>query len=407
MKMKRILIVTNHFYPETFRCNDVAFHLAEKGYEVSVLTGIPDYPQGRFYKGYGVFRRRVETINGVRVYHSLLTPRGNGKTMLLMLQYLTSYVCMTVFAFFLGLSKRFDCILVHETSPIMLGTAANLIHRMQKIPMYFWVLDLWPESLQAAGGINNRTVLGFFEHLVKKYYRNSEKILISSKGFEESICQKGVFASKIEYFPNWADKDIAGAADEAAQTVDTSGVPEGFVVMFAGNVGEAQDFTHIMMAANELRERKDIHFVVLGDGRKKPWVDDFVMSHQLGETVHMLGRRPVEEMSAFFQKADLLLVALKDVNIFNLTLPAKVQAYMAAGKPIIAMMNGEGPRTIAEASGGFSVAAGDYKALARAIADASERHKSELEQMGENGLQFSQMHFSYEMCMKHLEEIIK
>ena len=200
-------------------------------------------------------------------------------------------------------------------------------------------MDLWPESLQVAGGINNKYVLGAFEWVAKLCYRNSDKILISLRGFKKSICEKGDFADKIVYFPNWAEDSLTASSDYVLPEL-----PDGFKVMFAGNIGEAQDFEHTLEAARILHDRgmKDIHFVLVGDGRKREWVEKFVNENKLQNTVHWVGRHPLKAMGKFFSQADVIYFALKDSLIFNLTCPAKVQAYMSAGKPVLAMINGVG-----------------------------------------------------------------
>ncbi len=396
----KVLICTNHFYPETFRCNDVAFELAKRGYDVTVLTAIPDYPKGNFFDGYGFFHKRKETINGVKVYRAFIIPRGNGGSLRLVLNYFSFFVSSIILSTYLGLFKTYDMLLVHETSPVMIGVPSVFVKRLQKIPMLFWVLDLWPESLQAAGGYNNRRILGIFEGLTKWIYKNSDKILMSSKGFEESITQKGDFANKLIYFPNWADKALERTLDYKLPTL-----PTGFIVMFAGNMGEAQDFDHIMDAARRLKENKGIHFVFVGDGRKRSWVEEFSKEHNLEETVHWVGRHPIEAMPAFFEKADVMLMTLKDVNIFNLTAPAKLQAYMSASKPILAMMNGEGPRVIVEAECGMSVSAADSEGLAKSILEMSKMEKSKLIEMGKRGREYQIKHFEINKSMDHLCDI--
>lgn len=399
--MEKILICTNHFYPETFRCNDVAFELANRGYDVTVLTAIPDYPKGVYFDGYGIFRRRRETVNGVKVIHGFIIPRGNGGGIRLLLNYLSFLISSVFISLFLGLFRKYDKVLIHETSPVMIGIPAVIVSKIQKVPLFFWVLDLWPESLQAAGGINNPKVLGVFEKLTTWIYKNSDKILISSKGFEESIKEKGDFESKIVYFPNWADKAL-----EVNDNCKIPNLPKGFIVMFAGNIGEAQDFDHIMEAAKYLKDEEQIHFVFVGDGRKRPWVEKYRDDHQLQNTVHWLGRYPVESMPAFFEQADVMLMTLKDVSIFSLTAPAKLQAYMSAGKPILAMMNGEGPRIIKEASCGCSVPASDSRALADTILKFSRKPESELQQLGQNGKSYQQIHFDLDKSINHLVEIL-
>ena len=399
--MEKILICTNHFYPETFRCNDVAFELASRGYDVTVLTAIPDYPKGKYYDGYGVFRKRCETINGVKVIRGFIIPRGNGGAIRLLLNYLSYFISSIIISIFLGLFRKYDKVLIHETSPVMIGVPAVIVKKLRKCPLYFWVLDLWPESLQAAGGISNKRVLMVFGKLTTWLYKNSDKILISSKGFEESIVEKGDFKDKIIYFPNWADKALEVKGDYKLPDM-----PSGFKVMFAGNIGEAQDFDHIMEAAKFLQDEKDIHFVFVGDGRKRSWVENYRDENQLKDTVHWVGRHPVEAMPAFFEQADVMLMTLKDVSIFSLTAPAKLQAYMSAGRPILAMMNGEGPRIIKEAACGYSVPASDSRALADTILKLSRMSKEELQVLGQNGRLYQQQHFDLDKSIDHLEKIL-
>lgn len=397
----RILLITNHFYPEEFRCNDLAFELARRGHKVSVLTAIPDYPEGKYHKGYGIFRKRVKRVNGVKVYRSFIIPRGNGGALRLMINYGSSLLAQCWDAFWLGLFGRYDYVLVHETSPVMVGVPGVIVSKMKRIPMDFWVLDLWPESLQDAGGINNSKVLGFFSKMTTWIYRHSRKILISSRGFKESICEKGDFEDKLVYFPNWADV----ALNETPAGFELPAMPKGFRVMFAGNIGEAQDMDSLMASALELKEEKEIYFCIVGDGRKQPWVEEFVRENELEETVRLLGRHPIEMMPAFFAAADVLLVTLKDSKIFNRTAPAKIQAYMNAGKPIMAMMNGEGAAVIAEAQCGFSVAAGDAKAFADLLKRMECLGNEELAAMGARGKAYCKENFSFERAVETIEKI--
>lgn len=398
--MEKILICTNHFYPETFRCNDVAFELASRGYDVTVLTAIPDYPQGKYYDGYGIFRKRCETINGVKVIRGFIIPRGKGGGLRLMFNYISFFISSILISIYLGLLRKYDKVLIHETSPVMIGVPAVIVKKLQKCPLYFWVLDLWPESLQAAGGINNKRVLKTFEKLTTWIYKNSDKILISSKGFEQSIVEKGSFKDKIIYYPNWADKALEVKGDYILPDM-----PVGFKVMFAGNIGEAQDFDHIMEAAKFLKDEKDIHFIFVGDGRKRNWVENYIDENKLQNTVHWVGRHPVEAMPAFFAQADVMLMALKDVSIFSLTAPAKLQAYMSAGKPILAMMNGEAPRIIEEAQCGKSVVAGDSEGLAEALSEMAEMDRQQLAEMGKNGRAYQQKYFDLEKSIDLLCEL--
>lgn len=400
--MKNILIISPHFHPANFKCNDVAFELARQGHKVTVLSDIPNYPKGEFYEGYGYFKRRREVVDGVEIIRTGVIPRGKGGGVMLALNYLSFAFTACIRAFFMALSNKYDTILVHQTSPVTVGIPAVIIKKMQKrARLLFWVLDLWPESLQAAGGINNKYILGAFESVAKMCYRNADKILISSRGFSKSICDKGDFADKLVYFPNWAEEALT-----AVQDYRLPHMPEGFKVMFAGNIGEAQDFDNTLAAAKLLSDRKDIHFILVGDGRKRPWVEEYIKDNALEDTVHWVGRHPLESMGKFFEQADVLYFALKDSLIFNLTCPAKVQAYMSAGKPVLAMLNGEGADIVKEVGCGFAVPASDSEALARTIVEMSAMPKDELQKMGQAGKEYCSKHFAFRSNMDILNELL-
>ncbi len=398
---KRILLVTQYFYPENFKCNDIAFELQKRGYEVTVLTAIPNYPQGRYFDGYGLFKRRVEYIQGVKVIRGFVVPRGKGGKIMLSLNYLTYLVSSCFLALYLALRHKYDAVFVHQVSPVTIGVAATLIKKMQKIPMYFWVLDLWPESLTAAIGLRNKYILGFFSRMVRWFYRNSDKILISSKGFERSICDKGDFASKIVYFPNWVDSALTANAD-----VETPTVPNGFVAMFTGNIGESQDFGTVLKGAERLKENTNIHFVIVGNGRAKGWVDEQIAQRNLSATVHCVGSYPLEAMPATFAKADVLFAALKDDPIFALTVPAKIQAYMSAGKPIITMINGETKELIDSIGCGIAIPAGDDETFAESVLQLANMSLSKRAEIGEKGRKFADKHFNFATQMTLLEKIV-
>ena len=400
MSGKRILLVTQYFQPENFKCNDIAFEMQRRGHDVTVLTAIPNYPQGKFFDGYGLFKRRTEVINGVKVIRGFVIPRGKGGKIGLSLNYLSYLVSSCIIALYLALRHRYDAVFVHEVSPATIGVAATLVKRIQRIPMYFWVLDLWPESITAATGMRNKFILGFFAKMVQWFYRRSDKILISSRGFERSICEKGDFASKIVYFPNWVDSALTATSDVA-----TPDVPQGFVAMFTGNIGASQDFDTILNAAEKLKEHHDIHIVIVGNGRDKERVEGEIGRRGLSDTVHCVGSYPLEAMPATFAKADVLFAALKDEMIFALTVPAKIQAYMSAGKPIVTMINGEAKELISSIGCGVAVNAGDAEGFAEALFSLSQMSKEERDEMGAKGKEFAKRHFDFELQMNLLEDI--
>jgi len=398
----KILLVTQYFYPENFKSNDIALELTERGHEVTVLTGLPNYPEGKIYKNYGFFKRSKENYQGIKIIRTWLVPRGKGGGIRIFLNYFSWAFFASLRAFSLSFQKKFDVILVHEPSPITQGFPAIIVNKIQKIPLHFWVLDLWPESLSSAGGVKNKYVLSFFTKMVKYIYNNSDKILISSKGFEESILAKGNYKEKLIYFPNWAEESILkGDSDYPIPCL-----PKGFKIIFAGNIGVAQDVNSIIDAALILKDKLDIHFIFVGDGRSKIQLENFVKENNLIETVHFLGRFPLDAMKTFFNQADVLLVSLKDELIFNVTVPAKLQAYLCTEKPILGMLNGEGAKIIYDANCGLSVNAGDSIKLAEKVLELYEMSDNKRKILGANGFKYFEENFTMGKCIDNLETIL-
>lgn len=398
----KILFVCQYFYPEVFRGNDIAFHWAEQGHDVHVVCGVPNYPHGKFYDGYGLFTKRHEIVKGVRVTRLPIFPRGNGKIML-MLNYFSYLIVAWIYMLFHALFHKYDRVFVQQLSPVMMSVPGVLYKRIRNVPLYTWVLDLWPESLTAAGGINNKYILSFFRHYVKSEYKHSDKILISSRSFEKSIAEYGDYSNKVVYYPQWADgNDGVEKVPENAPVI-----PDGFKLMFAGAVGEAHGFECTMQAALLTKDHKDIKWVVVGDGRKLDWVKQFVKDNGLEETVFTLGRFPAETMPWFFKQANVMLVTLNDDPLFKLYAPAKISSYMAACKPIIAVLNGEGADVIKAADCGWSLPAGDSEGLARLVIGLSQNNKDILLTKGSNAANFYKENFVKEKCLTKLDDIME
>lgn len=397
----RCLLLTSHFYPESFRCNDIAFELVRRGYEVTVLTAIPDYPQGKFYEGYSLFKRRREKIQGVKVIRVPIIPRGNGRAMRMILNYASGTFFLIFYALYQALFHKYDCIFVHQISPAFIALPGVLVKKIQRIPMDLWILDMWPQSL-VAGGIRSPWVYRCVDAMMDFIYRNSAVIHISSLGFRKLLRARGVADEKIVYLPNWSDDSIVRAVK-----VDIPPLPSGFIVMFAGNLGEAQNLENVLAAALLLKGQKEIHWVFLGNGRKKPWMEQYVAQCGLEDTVHLLGRFPIEMMASFFEKADVMLVSLADETVFNLTLPAKVQAYMSCAKPIIGMLNGEGQEIIGKAQCGRCVGANDVNGLSKEILELSKLPVEELHRMGQSGYEYYMKYFRKDVCMDIIDSALK
>jgi len=401
-----ILIVTQYFWPENFRINDLAMALAERGHEVTVLTGMPNYPGGKFFNGYGCFTPSRERWHGMEVLRCPLIPRGKGGGLRLAL----NYASLALSASLLGPWKcrgTYDVIFVHEPSPITIALPALMLSRLRGTPVLLWVLDLWPESLTAAGSVASPAILNAVGKLVRFIYRHCDRVLVQSRGFIDRVIAQGAGQEKVLYFPSWAEALFTQTPDSSRATPSLPTLPEGFRVMFAGNIGAAQDFETILAAAEQLRGDKDIHWVIVGDGRMAAWVKEQIHARGLADTVHLTGSYPLEAMPPLFAQADALLVTLKRDPVFALTIPGKIQSYLACGRPIVGMLDGEGAQVLRESGAALVGASGDAQTLAANVLALHRMHQEERERMGQAGRSYYNQYFERDRLMNQLEQWFK
>ena len=395
----KLLIVTQHFWPEGFRINDVATTIHEKGVEVSVLTGKPNYPKGKIFEGYRAGGCVEESYHDISVNRIPLVGRSNGGLRLAL-----NYLCFIFSGLFCGpwllRKKKFDVIFVYGTSPILQAIPALFLGWLRKKPVVVWVQDLWPESVSATGYIKNKCVLAMIGQVVRFIYRHTDLLLTQSRAFVVPVSAMAS-GTPVRYFPNSVDESFALPGSGAK--VEIAGMDTGFRVVFAGNIGSAQAVEVIVEAAARLQAYPDIRFVVVGDGSRREWMAQQKKARQL-HNLFLPGRFPIECMPDLMQNASALLVTLADEEIFAATVPNKVQAYMAAGRPIVACLNGEGGRLIEEAGAGIAVPAEDAEGLAVAIMKLYRQDEKERKQMGDNGRAYFRLHFDHD---KLVSELIK
>lgn len=399
---KRVLLITQYFYPENFKSNDIAFELVKRGYKVDALVGIPNYPEGHYFEGYGLFKKRYEVVNGVHVYRAFQTPRGKGGWRLPINYFSYAFFASLWILFKFVWRKRYDCVIVHEPSPIFQALPAILYKKLRKVPVYLWVLDIWPEAIVSSGGIKNKKIYNAVKKIVSFVYRNCDKILISSRRFKEMIIDKGDFDSKIVYFPNWSEDILS-----MDQNFDIPALPEGFRIMIAGNLGKVQNLDAVGEAMVVLRDT-EVKWLIVGDGSKKAWLDSFIKENGLQDVAVTYGKYPFKAMPAFYKQADALLVTLESgYRQLEAVVPARLQSYMSAGVPILAMI-GQGTRElIEEADCGYAVPAGDYEALAQAIREKVLVAKDAFQKKGANGRAYYLKNFTLDKCITDLENIIR
>ncbi|WP_151448086.1 glycosyltransferase family 4 protein [Lacisediminimonas profundi] len=394
----RLLVLSQYFWPESFRINELTASLVERGIQTDVLTGKPNYPDGQVFPGYRAGGCTQESRGGARIFRVPLFPRGRKSRIRLALNYLSFVVSGAVFGPWQLRGVRPDAILVYAPSPLLQALPALLIGRLKGAPVVLYVQDLWPESLEATGYVSSRPIIWMVEQLVRFIYRRADLILISSRPFEASIKRFSPRA-RIIYYPNSVDASFCNP-DTGLQPKVTE-LEDGFSVVFAGNVGSAQAVSVIVKAASLLKSQPGIRLVVLGSGSELAWMQE--QKQLLGlDNLYLAGRFPVEAMPYLLSKASALLVTLAARPIFAATVPSKVQAYMAVGRPIIACMNGEGARLVEEARAGLAVPAEDAEGLATAILRLFAMPAGERAQLGANGRTYYREHFDNDKLVSEL-----
>jgi glycosyltransferase involved in cell wall biosynthesis len=392
----RILVLSQYFWPESFRINELVTALHAKGIEVEVLTGQPNYPSGLVFKGYWAWRCVRESLLGVTVHRVPLIPRGTS-VFRLTLNYLSFILFASLIGPWLLRGRHFDAIFVFAPSPIIQAIPGIWLGRLKKCPTLLWIQDLWPESLSATGYVTQPVLLKAAERVVKWIYQKVDLLLVQSRAFIPKV-RTLAGSTPIVYYPNsFIDEGSGGAS----QTITCPDLNSDFPLVFAGNIGSAQAVEVVLEAATLLRSVEGIRFVMVGDGSRRNWLMQQAVDRGL-KNIFFPGRYPVEAMPALMAKAGALLVTLSDTEIFRLTIPSKIQAYLAAGRPIIACLNGAGADIVEEAGAGLAVPAEDALALAEAVKTLYKMSESERFDMGARGRRYYEAHFSHDKLVDEL-----
>jgi colanic acid biosynthesis glycosyl transferase WcaI len=403
---KRILIVGQHYWPETFRISDIAEGLVERGYEVDVLCGTPNYPAGKFFKGYGFFKNKKEVHNGVRIIRVPEIPRGNNSNIRIFINYI-SFPFFALFYVPFFLFKKYDRILAYQLSPVFMSLPAILLSKFKHVPLYFYVCDFWPHSLFSMLNIRNSLLRKFTTSMSYWHYRQSDGIIGVFKGMQERfVSDVGISKEKTLYIPQAPEKIYEATLHD--KTLEKR-FASSFNIVFAGNINPAQCFDVITQAAKIAKSQidKDIKYIILGDGMSRKWLEKEVRKLGLEDQFVFEGLKPVTEVPKYQSIADATIVALSKSPLFEYGIPAKVYSYMPAGKPIIGSMDGEGKRLINSlANCGICVDSGDIDGLAKAIVDLATMKPEKRKKLGVNGKAYYFKHFEREENLTRLAEFV-
>jgi len=405
----KLLVWSQYFWPENFRINELVTGLVQSGLSVTVLTGKPNYPEGRFYPGYRARGLSQEAFQGAEVVRVPMLPRGSDSALRLVLNYLSFIFSGYFFAPWVLRNRPFDAVFVYAPSPLLQALPAILLARLNRVPLIVWVQDLWPEALSATGYVRNRGLLRIVEMMVRYVYRHADSILIQSEAFRAPIARLIAGEEKIRFFPNSADlPNTVAQASESAQRLAEE-MKECFAIVFAGNIGQAQSMGTLVEAAECLREHRDLKFYLVGTGSQADQVAAEVRRRKL-DNLLLVGRFPVEDMPVLFDAASVLLVMLGDDSVGNYTIPSKLQAYLVSGRPVIGCINGEGAHVINESGAGVSCPAGDSEALAKGVLKLYEMSPDARKKLGQNGFHYFMEHYEAKRLtgelIAHLEDCL-
>ena len=399
----KILIVSQYFWPENFRINELCEELINLGHDITVLTGYPNYPNGEIFNKFKKNKIKFDKYKGIQIVRVPIFPRKNNK-LTLSINYLSFLFNSIIFGYFKLRKRNFDIVFTYQLSPVTVGITSAFFSYINKCPNVLWVLDLWPNTLVALNIIKRVWQINLLKLLVNWIYSNCDVILAQSKGILSEIRKYSSIPKSTYYFPSWAESNLFQQKSTLAPEIINKKI---FTFLFAGNIGEAQDFSSIIKAVKNLITKNITNFriIIIGDGSKKNWLKKELNKLEIAQYFELYKSYPLSRMPSFFKHADALIVGLLDKEVFNITIPGKIQFYLTSGIPIIGMISGEGAKVIKDSKAGFVCNSGDYFSFSKIMAKVINLDKKSLKDIGDNGKNFANQEFSKEILIKNLEKI--
>ena len=401
---KRILVVSQYFYPENFRINDMCQEWVRRGYQVKVVTGIPNYPMGKVFKGYGILKKRHEIWNGIEIYRIPLIPRGNST-----IGMIANYISFMVSGIIAGKIKNIkaDLVFSFEVSPMTQVLTGISFAKRLKVPHFLYVQDLWPENVMTVTGITKSSIIKPIDKMVDYVYKKSDKIFATSPSFVDAICNRKIKVpkEKVFYWPQYAEEFYKPIDKEKAKKeIDRNDVLSNseFKVIFTGNIGVAQGI-QVLPRTAQLLKNENIKFIIVGDGRYLQELKAEIMLLNVNEKFMMIPRQPAEKIPEILALCDVAFLSFSNDDLWKKTIPAKLQSYMACGMPIIASAQGETKRVIEEAKCGVCVPINDAEKLSSALV---EMRNLNLKQMSVNSRKYFENNFDKQKLMDQMEKHI-
>lgn len=398
---KHILVISQYFFPEQFRINDICEEWVKRGYKVTVVTGIPNYPQGKYYKNYGLFEKRNETYKGIDIIRLPLIPRGNSFIMLAL-----NYVSFVISGFFWNLFTKIkaDYVYIFEVSPMTQALPGVWYAKKREIPCYLYVTDLWPENVEIVAGVTNKKILNAIGAMVDYVYKRCDRIFTSSQSFVQAIADRGIDKDKLEFWPQYAEAYYK-PLDESEAHVPEIPRDGTFNIIFAGNIGVAQGLDILPAAAKILKNRNlKVRFNIVGDGRFKDTLKEMVKDKEVKEFFNFVGKQPPTRIPEFMAVCDTTLISLSKSKVFSITLPAKTQSCLACGVPVLVSADGEIQNIIESAGAGLCSNAGDAVGLAENIMKLVNLPEDNRIQMAQSAAQYYKDNFDKETLLDKMDK---
>lgn len=398
---KHILVITQYFYPESFRINDICQEWVKRGYRVTVVTGIPNYPQGEFYEGYDYQHRRNEIWNGVKIIRLPIKPRKTG-AINLSINYL-SYV-FEGWKWVRKTKLEADSVFIYEVSPMTQALVGVWYAQKHHVKCNLYVTDLWPENVEAVLKIHNKLFLGLIGKMVDYIYRRCNYILTSSQSFIGKIEARGVNKEKLMYWPQYAEEFYTRSGRKNQMEIPDDGIIN---FTFAGNIGSAQGLDVLVQAAQMLKKQEiRVRFNLIGNGRYEAELKKHIKQENVTDFFNFISKKPAEEIPGYLAWSDAALIILSKSEVYAMTIPAKTQSCLACGMPVLVSADGEVQDIIKEADCGFFSNAGDTKGLVVNIMRFMNLPTEEREKLSENALRYYDNNFDKTILMDKLEEYI-
>ncbi|MHB8439304.1 MAG: glycosyltransferase family 4 protein [Acidimicrobiales bacterium] len=394
-----------HFWPETFGINSICEHFVERGCDVDVLCGIPNYPEGRFYPGYSYRRNRRQVHNGIRIRRSFEVPRGSNTNLRVFANYMSFPVSSLLHVPRL-LFRRYDRVFIYQLSPVMMAIAGILVGTFRGLPTTMYVLDLWPENLYSVLDVRSSALRRFARAVSHWHYRRADRLIALSETMRDELQSiTGLPSSRFLILPQASDPIYESDIEDDELRARFS---DAFNVVFAGNISPAQDFPTLISAARMLRNEglERINWIIVGDGMSRGDVEKQVESAGMSDRFFFEGFKPASEIPKYHTVADALYAGLAQSELLGATIPAKVMSYMASGRPVVVAMDGEPQKLVRSAGCGFASGAGDVAALADNIRSLYSMSAEQRREMGLLGRRYHSANLSQDKLLDRLHTFV-